>query len=147
VTISYTVNDVLGVDQVTVIGRVAISPVVTTGAVLSTTTTHCNALGQVDWRLDAAGERTDYSYDALGRQETVTQPETSIVNPLTGLAERVRAVTSYSYGGLGRQARVTGPLKRTLRRSSPATRNSQLGNGHSAFPFLPDRRRPRQGGA
>jgi YD repeat-containing protein len=53
----------------------------------------------VDHTIDAAGERTDYSYDALGRQQSVTQPESTIINAVTGLSEPVRAVTNYSDDG------------------------------------------------
>jgi YD repeat-containing protein len=137
------IDDGLG----TIIGRVSTTALTSTGAVLSTTSTHYNALGQVDHTIDASDQRTDYAYDALGRQQSVTQPETSIINPLTGLSERVRAVTSYTYDGLGRQHQVTGPAPETSQAGEHLRRRARRGprgTGHS--PVSRDKpydRRPR----
>ena len=46
----------------------------------NTSTTHNNALGQVDYTDDAASNRTCYAYDTLGRQTAVTDALSNIVH-------------------------------------------------------------------
>jgi RHS repeat-associated protein len=69
----------------------------------STEATHYNTNGQMDYQIDAVGNRTDCGYDAQGRLVTVTQP--AVINPANG--QSVRPVTTYAYDRYGDQTSIT----------------------------------------
>ncbi len=78
---------------------VAASVLAAGGTLVSSTSTHYDGFGRVDYAIDAANQKTSYEYDALGRQTAVVD----------ALGDR----TSYTYDALGRKATMTDALKNT----------------------------------
>jgi RHS repeat-associated protein len=79
--------------------RIYDSFVESTGNIISAAQTHYDSFGRVDYAIGTDNQRTDYQYDALGRQKKVIEPQA--FDTQTGTLRR--ATMTYTYDGVGRQ--------------------------------------------
>jgi YD repeat-containing protein len=86
------------------------SALVSSGSVLSTSVTHYNSAGEVNYTISPEGLETQYAYNADGQQISVQQDNVPVWDPTTQANVSTPLITTYTYNAAGEQSSVTDAL-------------------------------------